>query len=334
MRVAVAVVLSLAACGRDPDRQAGQAVAPIDPTDRCDPTQRRVCVGQDVVECEPTGLLGRRLRSCHDGCKHGACTPNCSADGAELIYLVDVNDNFLSFDPRKLPGDPFHLIGRLACGRGAGSPFSMSVDRAGIAWVLYSSGELFRVSIADARCEPSSYVADAGGLHTFGMGFVTDEPGGKTEKLFIAANDSSDALAFVDTDQTAPAPHLVGALTDTRFQHPELTGTSEARLFAFYPGSEEPSFIQEIDRKTAASRGPRWTLGTTSLGTLSAYAFAQWGGTFYVFSSTTGTSTVRTVNRTTGEYKIVLDHVPYEISGAGVSTCAPELDHAAGAGVP
>jgi hypothetical protein len=36
-------------------------------------------------------------------------------------------------------------------------------------------------------------------------------------------------------------------------------------------------------------------------------------------------STVRTVDRS-GHYKTIMQHLPYRITGAGVSTCAPERD--------
>jgi hypothetical protein len=35
---------------------------------------------------------------------------------------------------------------------------------------------------------------------------------------------------------------------------------------------------------------------------------------------------VRTIDRTSGAYAVVLDNIPYRITGAGVSTCAPERD--------
>ena len=34
-------------------------------------------------------------------------------------------------------------------------------------------------------------------------------------------------------------------------------------------------------------------------------------------------STVRSIDRTTGTYTVVLQNLPYFIDGAGVSTCAP-----------
>lgn len=304
-------------------RAAAQRVPAED--EHCDPSKSRVCVGADLVACEH-GKLGRGLRTCHDGCKHGACVGVC-ADGAELIYVVDDNNDLLSFDPRKLPGDPFHLVGRMACGYGIGSPFSMAVDREGTAWVVYSSGDLFKVSIQDAHCEPSGFASRSAGSTTFGMGFVTDEPGGKAETLFVAANDDSHALSTIDTRRTPPAAHFVGTVDASMGMHPELTGTSEARLFGFYPEADVPAFVQEIDRKTAAGRGPKWTLGTTGLGFVRAYAFAQWGGVFYIFV-TTDSSTVRTVDRRTGKYATVMTDLPYRITGAGVSTCAPERDGA------
>ena len=332
MRTAV-VLLALAACNRphgqdtsDSHKSAGAPEAAA-ADDHCDATKRKVCVGKDIVECLPGGTLGRRVRACHEGCKDGACKASCSADGVELIYVVDTSNNFLSFDPRKLPDDPFHLIGRLTCGNGmAGSPFSMSVDRNGVAWVLYSSGELFNVSISDAKCQPAPYVERRPSL--FGMGFVSDAPGAQTEKLYAAAADATNTLGYIDTQASPPTYRSAGAITATGSSNAELTGTSDAKLYGFYPNMAGPSFVQEIDRKSGSPRGTKWTLGSDELGAVSAWAFAQWGGVFYIF--VTGSdglgSTVRAIRRSTGDYKVVLQNLPYRISGAGVSTCAPERD--------
>ncbi|MEJ7596567.1 MAG: hypothetical protein WKG01_01550 [Kofleriaceae bacterium] len=327
MRLLVAALIALVGCGRgdsDADRARAQA-AQIEPDERCDPSEPKVCVGDYVTACEPEGKLGRRLRACRDGCRDGACITSCETDGVELIYVVDSARNFMSFDPRKLPKDPFTLIGKLNCGRAFGSPFSMSIDRHGVAWVVYDDGELYKVSIADARCSRSGFTAGSSGSSTFGMGFVTDEAGGKTEKLYIANNDGSHVLSAIDTNRSTPTASAVGRIDATHDQNPELTGTSEGKLFGFFPGSTGPSFVQEIDRKSGASRGTRWNLGTDAL-FITAYAFAHWGGTFYIFITANGTTTVRTINRKTGDYQTVIDNIPYRITGAGVSTCAPEQD--------
>jgi hypothetical protein len=336
MSRSAALLVLLAACGRgsppDEDRPHVLPSAPEVPEvdDRCDPAERKQCIGNDVVACEPDGRLGRRLQACHEGCEDGRCIPTCSDDGAKLIYVVDTDSDLLSFDPRKLPHDPFQRVGKLACGDEVGGPFSMSVDRHGVAWVVYNDGALFKVSITDATCRPVHYVPGSGGFVRFGMGFVTDAPGATTEKLFISSDEPSHALGSIDTAHGL-APRAVGTLTAAGEISPELTGTSEARLFGFYPEPTGRSFVQEIDRATGAPEGPRWTLGKAPLGDVSAYAFAQFAGTFYIFVTTMDDhfgldSTVRAVDRVTGSYRVVLDHLPYRITGAGVSTCAPERD--------
>jgi hypothetical protein len=298
--------------------------------DTCNPQTPKLCLGNDVVECAADGHLGRRLRACHHGCTDGKCEQTCEDDNTKLIYVVSTSNDFLSFDPRKLPSNPFHLIGKLHCGHNQMSPFSMSVDRNGTAWVVYGDGEMFKVNITTAKCEATNYAPGSSGSTTFGMGFSTDKPGSDTEKLFIAANEGTNDLSSIDTAHDLK-PHHVGTLTATEDQNPELTGTSEARLFGFYPSFVSPSFVQEINRSTAAPIGKKWFLGSDPLGAVSAYAFAQWGGVFYIFATVSDdfegeNSTVRTIDRTTGKYRTIMSHLNWRISGAGVSTCAPERD--------
>ncbi len=330
MKQLAAIALCLAAgCKDSTSHDADDHVTPIaGEDDSCDPTTPKVCRGEDVIECGTNGHLGRRLRACHDGCKDGRCELSCSDDGVKLIYLVDSENDFLSFDPRKLPDNPFHLIGKLRCADPGGSPFSMSVDRHGVAWVVYDDGQIFKVAIDDAKCTPSAFAPGAAGSTTFGMGFATDSPGAKTEKLYLAANDSTHVLSALDPTNLGIAHR--GVLTATDEGNPELTGTSDARLYGFYPVELSAPFVQEIDRMSGAPVGPRWSLGAGSIGPIAAYAFAQWGGTFYVFATVRDEdfqedSTVRTVDRS-GRYKTIMQHLPYRITGAGVSTCAPERD--------
>lgn len=341
--VCAAGAVALVACGRtrgESDEGGGE---------RCDPSRARQCVGDDVVACEADGTLGRRLQACHDGCDRGRCIASCGSEGAQLIYAVDTAHQLLSFDPRKLPGDPFRVIGKLGCEAKRG-PYSMAVDRHGMAWIVYDDGELFQVSIGDASCERVAYDPGATELQRFGMGFVSDKPGGTSETLFLSSGDGSHALWTLDTSMHGDAsarggasqrvrdagavvarvlrPVRVGTLSAARERSPELTGTSEAQLFGFYPVRGQPSFIQEIDRATGAGKGRRWQVDATLVGEIQAWAFAQWAGVFYVFVTTRDArgeldSTVRAIDRATGRERVVRDHVQYRVTGAGVSTCAP-----------
>jgi hypothetical protein len=327
----------------------------------CDPAAGNACSGQAVVSCNADGSFGGVVQTCGTGesCTAGACSRECSADGVDLIYVVDEQNELLSFDPRKLGGgaaQAFHKIGQLACPAGPSwkdwavgqpgpaTPFSMGVDRDAIAWVLYSSGEIFRVKTSDASCIGNSGYQQGtngnaqNGMEVFGMGFVTDTAGGDTEKLYIGGGSITappgGKLAVIDPASPAKATLIPTGLPNQGEHSPEITGTGAAEMFGFFPGSTT-AFVQQIP-KTGGSTGQKWNipggLGGGQTKVIRAWAFAQWGGVFYIFVTTDddgqGTnlnSTVHSIGRVSGAHKVELQNLPYTIVGAGVSTCAPTV---------
>jgi hypothetical protein len=328
----------------------------IAPTDECAPglgcvecrptAGNTTCVGDAVHVCNDDGTVGEFVESCEfEGCSGGTCGgANCGAEGSDIIYTVDDSHRLWSFDPELLPGDPWQMIGTLSC-PGAGTalpgfdplggpatPFSMAVDRQARAWVLYSSGKLFLVSTDDASCDATTFAvgqqSEGTTFELFGMGFVSDSPTATTDTLFIsgaeAARTDAGDLATIDT--TSLAVDRIQALPAAMYS-PELTGTGAAELYGYYPGS--PSLVARIDKGTAGN-AQTWTLPSLT-GTVRAWAFAHWGGHFFIFITTNdglfdtanvlrldpagngGAGTVTTALSDTG--KIVV--------GAGVSTCAP-----------
>jgi hypothetical protein len=313
----------------------------------CDPNLGNTCSGNSIVTCNADGTFGTTVSTCGTGmmCADGTCINACTADGVDLVYVVDEQNDFMSFDPRLLPGNPFSVIGTLNCpttgpsiqtGNPMVMPFSMSVDRDGVAWVLYTNGQLFKVSLTTAACTAAGNTVAAGGMSLFGMGFVTDTSGGMTEKLYLAGGNtdptaSPKKLACDDTHGGNLTPTASGTITASPAQFsPELTGTSEAKLYGFFPNLTQTAFVQEISKTDGSPVGMKWNLGTTGLGAnINDWAFAQWGGTFYIFVTTSDStgqnrnSTVRTIDRNTGTYTTILQNLTYFIDGAGVSTCAP-----------
>lgn len=282
-----------------------------------------VCVGSDVVECRENGSYGATLQKCPHGCAQGKCAETCAAQGVELVYVVDSASKLWSFDPRKLPRDPFRLVGDLRCDPMA-SPFSMAVDRRGVAWVLYTNGRLYRVSIADASCSSVQLELPPEATRTYGMGYVTDGPKSENERLFVAANASSRLLAMLDTAKDPVKWLSIAPIDANQVRSPELTGTSEGRLFAYFP-DEPKTFVQEIDQTTGKSVGDRMYLAPIE-GGVGSYAFAHWGGTFYVFTGNFGNASVHAVEQKTGKAYVALPQISQHIVGAGVSTCAPLLE--------
>ncbi|MFN0253693.1 MAG: hypothetical protein ACKV2T_42890 [Kofleriaceae bacterium] len=251
-----------------------------------------------------------------------SASKTCAVQDAELVYVVDDSNGFYSFDPRKLPGNnPFHRIGTLRC-TGSSTPNSMAIDRKGVAWIGYQNGKVYRASIIDAKCDKQGWKPAGKPTRAFGMGYVTKGPRTEEELLFVAGgvDDPTYQLATIDTEQKTWTK--ISSLS--KKGHPELTGTSEGRLFGYYP-TPGRGFVQEIDRATGAAIGRTWRIPGDPL-SVDAYAFAHYGGVFYVFTTADGESSVHAVNMQTGKAQLVRKDLPYSIVGAGVSTCAPLLE--------
>ncbi len=261
--------------------------------------------GKDVIEDVTPQIDATKLDANKNDCP--------DADGT-LVYAVTETNELLSFYP---PDASFKVIGILSCPAMPNSnPFSMAVDRKGTAYVLYSSGQIFKVSTANASCQATSYMANQSGFFTFGMGFATIGAG-PAEQLFIA-NDFG-ALGTVDT--TTFKVNKIGDINPT-ISGTELTGTGDGRLFGFYKG-EVPteSAIAELDKKTAN------VLGSDPLPTINqgnGWAFAFWGGVFYLFTTPnpSGQSTFK-YDPMSKQVTLVAKYTS-SIVGAGVSTCAPQ----------
>jgi hypothetical protein len=249
----------------------------------------------------------------------GAGNQDGCPDSAKIVYVVDVNNTLSSFDPMTLM---FHDIGTLNCPASMGAqPYSMAVTRDAYAYVLYDDGQIFRVSTGDAQCVPTSFQASAA-FTQFGMGFSTDAPGGTTDTLFIAGGQSvgvgSATLGRLDTSSFQPSP--LGGLDGW----PELTGTGDAKLWAFFPGLNMATpYIAQLD-KMNGQLGTKYEAGILG-GTPNTWAFAFWGGWFWIFlkldiDSSTNVWKMDSLN---GTVVPALQNTGRSIVGAGVSTCAP-----------
>jgi hypothetical protein len=317
---------------------------------QCDPTAVQVCVGNDVYSCS-NGTLGGMVQSCgSQTCNGGSCgnTPTDCDESTQVIYVVDSSYNLLSFDPRN-DANTFHLIGSLDCPAGTAidtdptdqlppgpaTPFSMSVDREGRAWVLYSSGELFFVDTTNASCQPANYTVGAQGFELFGMGFVSDTVGSDAETLFIAggtAQQSSSGQASLGSIAKGTlATTRIGAMAHAQYSA-ELTGTGNAELWAYFPGDQ--SKVAKVD-KTSGATTQTYNMPASGYAAnpVSGWAFAHYGGRNYVFVSTKYHGIGDPKNQVLrldpagtggqGQVATVVASSPYEVVGAGVSTCAP-----------
>ncbi len=248
---------------------------------------------------------------------------NCPDAGSTLVYVLTETNDLYSFYPPTLA---FSLIGTISCPTTTVgvTPFSMAVDREGIAYSVFQDGELFRVDTASAACQATGYAPDQNGFVTFGMGYVANTADAG-ETLYVAEATASagkpDSMGLASIDTTALKLDFVGAF-DPAIPGPELTGTAGGSLFAFYTNAiGSGSHIVEVDRTSAQIVGDSpLQVGAPE----DAYAFAFWGGKFWVFTSTgTGGSQVTEFDPQSG-VETPATTMPEVIVGAGVSTCAPQ----------
>ncbi|HZO13206.1 MAG TPA: hypothetical protein VFB62_08100 [Polyangiaceae bacterium] len=237
---------------------------------------------------------------------------DCSEENKD-IYVVSASYELQRFAPQSLMFTP---IGVLQCPAGGATPFSMAVDRQGLAYVLYSDGRIFHVSTQDASCMATSFQPNqAFGYELFGMGFVSDAVNSSEETLFVGAYGGV-GIGRIDTQSMVLT--TLGTY-DTVTGAAEITGTGDGRLYGFFEsGNDVVAQIDKTNSHILQTYHPTVEIGD-------AWAFAFWGGSFYLFTNPNlaGSSQVDRFDPMTNTTTTVVPSVGYRIVGAGVSTCAP-----------
>lgn len=253
---------------------------------------------------------------------HGSM--NCSS-AAQWIYLVDSANAFLRYEP---DSNTITRIGTLDC-PGSASPFSMAVSRDAVAYVLHDDHNIYAVSTADASCQTTAFTPNQMGFQEFGMGFVSDESGGTTETLFIAGGSAlgigggSSTLGSIDVASWAVT--TLGPVSGS----PELTGNGLGELWGFFPDSM-PMSVRRLDKTNGGTLElyDVSSIDTAALHVPSAWAFAYWGGRYYMFyqgAADTSSGIYRLTPDAAGTVEPVMLDTGFRIVGAGVSTCAPTI---------
>ncbi|MCA9690455.1 MAG: hypothetical protein KC636_12660, partial [Myxococcales bacterium] len=246
------------------------------------------------------------------------------AENTELIYVISDDAELWSFNPETYE---FAMITTLNCPVNQGT-FSMSVDRNGIAYVMYQNDQIYTVDVNNPNnCTNPGYTPGQMGFNKFGMGFVSNSVNDPCDKLYahswsgfggFSEGPNAGKLGRID-----PMTLQMETLGSINYDGGELTGTGDGRLFAF---AGSPAKLVEYEKDTAA------VIDTTNLGLslTNAFAFAFWGGDFYMFTESninpfTASKVTHYDYSDTKQLTVVVDSAPIRIVGAGVSTCAPVI---------
>jgi hypothetical protein len=246
----------------------------------------------------------------------------CAA-GADLVFVATEERNLYSFDPVHAT---FSLLGNIDCAQGS-YVNSMAIDRNAVAWINYGDGSLWKADTKQTACVATGFLPNQQGVGLFGMGFAAKTAGGTDDLLFID-DLSGGGLGFID--QTSMTLMRLGPFTGPYADRDcELTGTANASLFGFFTGGPYgdagAASVAQLDPETEAATA-QWNLPGVDTG--SDWAFAAWGGDFYLFTAdkydmTDPYTTVTRFRSSDGSLTVLASNIGFRVVGAGSSTCAP-----------
>jgi hypothetical protein len=265
---------------------------------------------------EPTGADNEPEAGC-------PCAP-----GTDLIYVLSDIGVLWSFDPIE---HTFTRLAAITCG-GMTDTFSMGVSRKARAWIQFQSGDLYTVDLNDPSdpipCKDPGFIPpNDPKFANFGMAFVANSLEDPCDRLYAHSatepglyGPGVGGLGAID-----PQTLLLAAIAPIDYAWGELTGSGDGRLFA-YAGAAPPLLI-EYDKADGLALD---VLPLPALGGDSAFAFAWYGGDFFLFIDPDPFGNISQVwhldyDQSDGGKQALtfLGDAPIRVVGAGVSTCVP-----------
>jgi hypothetical protein len=210
----------------------------------------------------------------------------CVPDNDRILVLSDEAEIWAY-----TPGlDAFEFLADVNC-PGVQNPYSMAVDRAGVAWIQYSDdGNVYTFDPKDpGPCSLTNVFAKPAGFDYFALSFAPDTPRDPCDRLYLlnytgegpfAEGPGIGALGVFD-----PMSDTVTKLGPTDYDGGELAGTGGGRLFAF--AGVEPAKLVEYDKTTAQ---PLSILPLAGFRKTRASAMAFHGGDTYLFTEAVETT--------------------------------------------
>lgn len=224
---------------------------------------------------------------------------------------------------------------------------SMAIDRHRRAWIQWGKGPegpmyayYVRLDVLDldtGDCIPDQ--AEAPAARKLGMAFVTEDDTSPIEHLFFV--DTSTNLYTLGGSESLGQYWEFQLGQGSEFSGVELTGTGEGRLFNLIMNwtgewdhpctADNPCYptvhLGEVNKQDGSAISNVELPDVEALGiSPGGFAFAHWGGRFWIFSSKNfGPTRVYDYDPTAHSTVVALEDGPDGVVGAGVSTCAPTI---------
>ncbi len=333
MRAPGLAALVLVACGSGGRDDGGATTLDSGISATATPTGGSEGIGEVGDEHDVLDVMPAEEGMAEVGGEGGECPCENVLDGIYVLHSTSPPAVYF-YDP---PANTFTEIGELGCPAPAGATAnSMAIDREGNATFNYyttgfsNTGRMYRAPLSNlAACEDLGYDAQ-GSWFLLGLGYAVNGAGSSCDTLFVYNSDE-----YVDYPDFAPGGSQLGRWDDaaadkviigpTDYPVGELTGTGDARLFAFATVAQNQSILVQLDK---ADGSELEAIPLDGLDITNAFAFAFWGGDVYFFTEQSPGATTSKVTRLDydgndgGGLSVVNPNAGIHIAGAGVSTCA------------
>ena len=271
------------------------------------------CLASHCSRQSGTTLAGCARSQC--AASYGACHQAECPAAASFVYAVDSSGILYRFDPT-LPAAPLRQIAQLTCAPATAGLLSMTVDRAGTAWLLYDDLNIYWVNTTTGACRPSSYRLP----RTASLAFSSTPSA--HDLLYLSEYGATNLLTF-DTAADAGSIGNVGPMPASS-RRPELTGTALGQLYGYFQDASAP-FVAKLDRSSGGAL-QTWPVPTLVFAT--AWTAAHWGGKVYLFVTDTSlsggaVSRIIVLDLATGLTSQPFSNLGMQIDAAGASICTP-----------
>jgi hypothetical protein len=226
--------------------------------------------------------------------------------GVTTAYLWAQSGLLYTFDPPTLTATP---LGMVQC-PSTSSPWTLSVSRAGFAYMIYEDWNIYQVDLSTLACSTTPYVP--GQLGFTGQEAIAVSRGSATERLFVYGMDVNQTPTLAVTDLTSFVLAPVGTVTPNPLAFPlDMQGDAFGRLFALSISGQ----LLDIASGSAALLGEDQT-GFSDVG--GGWAIMTWNDQLYFFGGPQGT--ISLYDLTTKQLSTV-GQVNDSIVGASAAAC-------------
>jgi hypothetical protein len=202
--------------------------------------------------------------------------PSCPSGAFTGAFLIAESGSLYRFAPETASAQ---RVGGVTCPAGTASPWTLAVSKDGIAYVLYSDWNIYRLDLVSLGCTATPYVS--GQLSFPGNVSIAISAGIAPERLIVyGAKNGPPWLASSDLTSFALAD--IGPITPDPREFPvDTQADAYGRLFAL----TKSGALLQINPNTGSLIAKDQTAFSATAG---GWAVLTWNAQVYFFGGTTG----------------------------------------------